>query len=71
MKLHYDQEADAIYLRLREGIISESDEVEKGIVLDFDENGEVLSIEILSISKRLDALPGGVSLQLEGIQALG
>ena len=52
MKLHFDKEADALYLRLDESPISESEEVAPGIVLDFNENNEVVGVEMLDLSKR-------------------
>ena len=36
MKLHVDQEADALYLKLDDSKIIESEEVSPGIVLDYD-----------------------------------
>ena len=52
MKLHVDPEADALYLRLNESKIIESEEVAPGVVLDYDANGEVVGVEILSLSER-------------------
>jgi uncharacterized protein YuzE len=52
MKLKIDREADALYLRLDDSIIVESEEVSPGVVLDYDENDQVVGIEILGISKR-------------------
>lgn len=52
MKLHVDQKADALYLRLDDSKILESEEVSPGIVLDFDENNQVVGIEVLHLSKR-------------------
>jgi uncharacterized protein YuzE len=37
MKLHFDEKADAIYLRLDDSRIVESEEVKLSIVLDFNE----------------------------------
>lgn len=54
MKLKVDQESDAIYFRLDESKIIESEEVDKGIILDYNESGNVVGIEILNISKRSD-----------------
>ena len=54
MKVQYDPAADAMYIRLSEGIVADSDEVRDGVVLDYDANGRVLGIEVLSISKRTD-----------------
>ena len=52
MKLNFDKQADALYLRLDDSKILESEEVAPGIVLDFNENNEVVGVEILGISKR-------------------
>jgi len=63
----YDKSADALYIRLRDGRIVESDEVTPGIIVDFNENNEVIGIEILQVSKRkLDLL----KLLMEGPEAL-
>ena len=56
MKIEYDQQADAMYIRLRAGDVAESEEVRPGVVLDFDAQGQVLGIEILDVSKRIDNL---------------
>jgi uncharacterized protein YuzE len=52
MKLHVDREADALYLRIDESPIVESEEVSPGIVLDFNERHEVVGVEMLQLSKR-------------------
>ncbi len=52
MKLHVDQEADALYLRLDDSKIIESEEVSPGIVLDFNEHNQVVGIEMLHLSQR-------------------
>ena len=52
MKLHVDKKADALYLRLDDSKIIESEEVSPGVVLDFDANNQVVGIEILHLSKR-------------------
>ena len=52
MKLHIDPEADALYLRLTDSKIIESEEVSPGVVLDYDAKNEVVGVEILSLSKR-------------------
>jgi len=53
MKVLFDEKADAVYIRLDQSEIRESEEVQPGIVLDFDENGEVVAIEILRVSRRV------------------
>ncbi len=42
MKMHFDEKADALYLRLDESKIVESEEVKPGIVLDFNESRQVV-----------------------------
>jgi uncharacterized protein YuzE len=53
MKLKVDRENDALYLRLDESAIVESEEVQPGIVLDYDKDERVVGIEILSLSTRV------------------
>ena len=52
MKLKIDKENDALYLRLDETAIINSEEVQPGVILDFDKDGLVVGIEILTLSKR-------------------
>ena len=52
MKLHIDKEADALYLRLDDSRIIESEEVSPGVVLDFNEDKQVVGIELLHLSRR-------------------
>lgn len=53
MQAKYDPEADALYLRLAEAEIVESEEVRPGIVLDFDAEGRIAGIEILDASQHV------------------
>ena len=52
MRLHVDKEADALYLRLDDSPIVESEEVSPGVVLDYNESNEVVGVEMLHLSKR-------------------
>jgi len=52
MRLHVDQEADALYLRLDDSKIIESQEVFPGVVLDFNAEAQVVGVEILRLSSR-------------------
>ena len=65
MKIEYDQQADAMYIRLRAGEVSESEEVRLGVVLDFDAQGQVLGIEMLDVSQRTDN-PRELAMELIG-----
>ncbi|RLT38681.1 MAG: DUF2283 domain-containing protein [Chloroflexi bacterium] len=52
MRLKVDNENDALYFRLDETSIVESEEVQPGVILDFDANGRVVGIELLTLSVR-------------------
>jgi uncharacterized protein YuzE len=43
----YDPEADAAYIRFSAGKVEESEEVAAGIVLDYDEEGRLVGMEVL------------------------
>ncbi len=53
MKMHYDEKADALYLRLDESKIIESEEVQPGIVLDYNADNQVVGVEILRVKDRV------------------
>jgi uncharacterized protein YuzE len=54
MRLKVDKTSDALYLRLDESGIVESEEVQPGVILDFDKDGRVVGIELLALSTRTD-----------------
>ena len=56
MKLNVDKKADALYFRLDDSPIVESEEVAPGVVLDYNESGEVAGVEMLRLSKRSSKL---------------
>ncbi len=54
MRIHFDEKTDALYVRLDESSkVVESEEVSPGVVLDFDDNQQVVGIEILRVRQRL------------------
>ncbi|MBM3157750.1 MAG: DUF2283 domain-containing protein [Chloroflexi bacterium] len=53
MRIKIDAANDALYFRLDESQIVESEEVQHGIILDYNAKGEAVGIEILGIKKRL------------------
>jgi uncharacterized protein YuzE len=58
VKLTYDRETDALYVRFSAVPIIESEEVRPGVVFDFDAEGHIVAIEILDAMKQVppDAL---------------
>ena len=52
MKLTIDPEADALYLRLNDAKIVDSQQVASGVVLDYDAHDNVVGVEMLHLSRR-------------------
>ena len=53
MKITYDPETDTLTIRLKETHISESDELQEGMIADLDSRGNIVDLEILEASKRV------------------
>lgn len=53
MKITYDPGADAVYIQFQEGEYSISKEMGEGIILDYTEDGKVIGIEILEVSRKM------------------
>lgn len=53
MKLTVDEKSDALHLWLNEAGIVESEEVQPGVILDYDENGRVVGVELLGVKERV------------------
>jgi uncharacterized protein YuzE len=52
MKMKLDQESEVLYLRISEKPIEESEEVSKGLIVDYDSSGKVVGIELLNVKIR-------------------
>lgn len=57
MKFDYDPTVDALYVTLSEAEVIESEEVQPGIILDFDDAGKVVGVEVLNASRREQPAP--------------
>lgn len=53
MRFHYDKSEDAFYIRFDEHPYAESDEVEEGVIFDYDKKRRLIGIEILDASRKL------------------
>jgi len=54
MIVEYYPETDMLYIKLIEGVSTESEEIAPGVVLDFDEHNRIIGIEIEDASKFID-----------------
>ncbi len=52
MKIEYDREVDALYIRLQEKYVARTLEIEEGLNLDLDENGSLIGLEVLDATER-------------------
>ncbi|MFN6481382.1 MULTISPECIES: DUF2283 domain-containing protein [unclassified Nostoc] len=54
MKITYDPEVDILRIILSDVPIEDSDEKKPGVILDYDEDGNIIALERLDASKRID-----------------
>jgi len=52
MRIKVDRDSDALYFRLDEGRIVESEEIRPGVILDYDKEDRVVGVEFLGVSSR-------------------
>jgi len=52
MKIEYDREVDALYIRIQEKEVYKTKELEEGINLDFDKEGKMIGLEIIGAIER-------------------
>lgn len=52
MRIKLDRETDTLYFRLDENRIIESEEIQPGVILDYDDSDRVVGVEFLGISTR-------------------
>ena len=54
VRIVYDQEVDVLRILFSSAMIEESDEDKPGVVLDYDAEGNIVGIEVLDASKRME-----------------
>ena len=54
MKITYDAEVDVLRIVFSNTPIEESDEDKPGVILDYDKDGNIVGLEILEASKRME-----------------
>ncbi len=48
MKIEYDRDVDALYIRLQEKNVARTVELDEGINIDFDKTGKLIGLEVLA-----------------------
>ncbi|PYJ25054.1 MAG: hypothetical protein DME91_05890 [Verrucomicrobia bacterium] len=54
MKVTYDSEVDVLRILFRNAPIEESDEDKPGVILDYDKEGNIVGLEVLNASQRIE-----------------
>jgi uncharacterized protein YuzE len=54
MKIVYDPEVDILRITFSNAPIEESNEEKPGIILDFDKSGNIVGMEVLDASRRME-----------------
>lgn len=65
MKLTYDPQVDVLRILFRDVPVEESDEDKPGVILDYDKDGNIVGLEVLNASKRVEN-PKGVDYAVAG-----
>ena len=68
MKVIYDPETDTLSLILSDERVVESDELREGLIVDYGDNGRIVSIELLDASEHVSE-PRGVTYELKEMKA--
>ncbi len=66
MKVIYDRETDTLTIIFAETPVTESDEDKPGVILDYDDQGSLVSLEILDASRRV-SIPSKIEYQVSPI----
>jgi len=57
MKISFDPKHDVLYLKFSEEKVADTIEVDSGILIDYGDRGQMIGIEIINVSSRIEANP--------------
>jgi uncharacterized protein YuzE len=63
MVIKYNKESDVIYIQFSDSQVFESEEDKPGVILDYDDHGNIIGIEILNASEKT-SLPEGIKYEV-------
>ena len=63
MRVVYDRETDTLTIVFSDTKVAESDEDKPGVILDYDQSGNLVSLEIMDASRRV-GLPTQIEYQV-------
>jgi uncharacterized protein YuzE len=66
MKVIYDSKTDTLTVIFTDTPIAESDEDKPGVILDYDDKGNLVSLEILDASRRV-SVPSKIEYQVSSM----
>lgn len=65
MKVIFDSITDTLSIIFREDKVAESDEVKEGVIIDYGNDGKIVSMEILDASEQISE-PQGIFYEIKG-----
>jgi uncharacterized protein YuzE len=63
MKVNYDSKTDILTIIFTDALVTESDEDKPGVILDYDEKGNLVSLGDLDASRRVN-VPSKIEYQV-------
>lgn len=66
MKVNYDSKTDILTIIFNDALVAESDEDKSGVILDYDDKGNLVSLEIMDASRRV-SVPSKIEYQVSPV----
>jgi uncharacterized protein YuzE len=63
MKMHYDPDADAMYIELVKSEVEKTKKIDENTLLDYDKKGNVIGVEILFVKERMPEFLEDVTIE--------